>query len=220
MKQKKNKIMFIFMLFIMLFFIVINNNVFASSVSVPEEIFTKLETINHGDNYVILYNSTNNEFYVVYQNSISDSSTYANKNWTYRNFKGSYFGLASPEYNTIRQLTYKDGSFTDSIIPAVLANNYQYACNYKDILNNPVVYEVIYACQDILYSGVEGYEDGTVFFQAPVQEQGLTILTLETAGQIPETMGKVLKVIIPVGLIILSMVLVISLVKSVILRAR
>lgn len=53
------------------------------------------------------------------------------------------------------------------------------------------------------------------FIKAPVKA---TIPALETVEQIPEAITKTLQVMIPVGLVILSMVLVVYLIKSVILR--
>lgn len=72
-----------------------------------------------------------------------------------------------------------------------------------------------------MFTNVTVYTDSScskVFFYQPVQV--VTIPALETAEQVPEAMRTALKMIIPVGLIVLSMVLLIYLIKSVISRMR
>ena len=64
-----------------------------------------------------------------------------------------------------------------------------------------------------IYTDAKGSE---VFFHPPVTEQGVVIPALETAEQIPQAIAKTLKIMIPVGLIVLAIGLVIYLIKRVI----
>lgn len=66
---------------------------------------------------------------------------------------------------------------------------------------------VVYSNNDIYLSS------GELFFQAPVT--GVVIPALETAQQIPETIVKTLKILIPVGLVVLAVGLIIYLIKRV-----
>lgn len=82
-------------------------------------------------------------------------------------------------------------------------------------------YTLIYSNNDILIYKSEKDNSTEVlgtFFQLPVTEIPETIPALETVEQIPTAMVETLKMIIPVGLVVLSAVLLIYLTKSVISR--
>jgi len=70
-----------------------------------------------------------------------------------------------------------------------------------------------------IYLNATIYSDGNktdVFFQRPPQKvEGITIPTLETAQQIPQAIVTTLKILIPVGLVLLSIGLVVYLIKRV-----
>lgn len=80
----------------------------------------------------------------------------------------------------------------------------------------------------ILYSNINfyGYYDyigdteEVVFQGAPVTVEQVTIPEIQAVEEIPQTMSKVLEMIIPIGLIVLSIGLLIYLMRLVILRMR
>lgn len=69
----------------------------------------------------------------------------------------------------------------------------------------------------VIYYGADIYRDESkteLFFQRPPQKvEGITIPALETAEQIPQAIATTLKIMIPVGLIVLSIGFVIYLIK-------
>lgn len=78
--------------------------------------------------------------------------------------------------------------------------------------------EVLYSTNDFVtssdFSVVKYNKSGDNFFLPPVT--GVVIPALETAEQIPETIVKTLKILIPVGLVVLAVGLIIYLIKRVI----
>ena len=85
--------------------------------------------------------------------------------------------------------------------------------DYNDISNidNMISYKLPQTIFDM---------DGNVVFQGASQEElaGVTIPAIQSAEEIPQAIIKAMKVVIPVGLVILGIGLVIYLIKSVILR--
>ena len=74
-----------------------------------------------------------------------------------------------------------------------------------------------YNTVSIVYSNHDLYHGEELVFQSPVTEvPGVQIPALETAEEVPQAMTQTLKILIPVGLIVLSVGLVIYLIKRVI----
>ena len=217
----KNKIFIIF--FVLLGFILFFNinNVFAAGTyenvvvsSFPEDILNALEDIEY-------YNSTDYYYYLrysankTYVNFIEKSQCtdfYAYFGFDFRNsdnlyVSAIYYGSSTP----FTEITYLYNSGSKSFEFLASPNN----------ITSTYVYIDPYDINSIYFnSNFNVYTDNTlstIFFQSPVTEiQGVTIPALETAEQIPQAIATTLKILIPVGLIVLSSGLVVYLIKRVI----
>ncbi len=191
-----HKVLPILAIFILVTFVFINNNCFAGmDFTVTDEIIKKSENIAGINNYIILTDYST-VFLLVLPTDVS--RVYVEKS----------SGYGGEIYNYINNTT-NNGLFT----LYRLSNNEFIGGTTHITFNQVRTFSFWYSTIDIM----EGSKGDTVFFQkTPV----VVIPILETAEQIPTAMATTLRLIIPIGLIILSMVLVIYLTKSVIWRMK
>lgn len=212
----KNKTLPILCIFILLSFIFINN-VFAVSYDLSDY-------KNHvsGSNWFILYSTDNDKFYLI-------TGMYA------------YFYLDGLSLN-------EDGNYTTNggVVNSSLCSNSPWSrmgdtyVRTFDPNTSTFGSSVSYGVNDtarfnaghsiVVASGMTIYklQDISIFFQAtpvpsqvviPSETTQVEIPALETVEQIPEMIVTTLKLIIPVGLVVLSVVLVIYLARRVIYQS-
>lgn len=193
----KNKILLIFFLLLMFILFLNTSNVFASFD------FTYKEVNYSYPDLPVSYNKVNFDHYVIGYISSSDIRLYC----------------CDAEI-----------SFTsDNLIRTSVSDHYLFWFKL-DISSNTWVYNKAASSiqgfatgpANVIYSTHDLYQGGTKVFQIPVTEvpevqvPGVQIPALETAEEIPQAMGQTLKIVIPVGLIVLGIGLVIYLIKRVI----
>lgn len=191
----KNKILTVSIIFILISFIFINNSVFAVTKEDLVDV-SQLDLSKYPSGY-----SLDNGYIMVVNNSIYDIIIMPD------NFTGTLlwegtriYTSDSSNYLCIRMY---DVSFGDYFVSNSCTNNT----------------EIFYGTMNVYNSSGE-----VVFQQAPVTEQPETIPetveipAVETVEQIPVAMVETLKMIIPVGLVVLSVVLLIYLTRQLICR--
>ena len=93
--------------------------------------------------------------------------------------------------------------------------SWEYATGGTYNISDEIISALVYASDDLYDT------DGNVVFQKARQElAGVTIPAIQSAEEIPQAIVKMMKIVIPVGLVILGIGLVIYLIKSVILRMQ
>lgn len=210
MKLFKNKIFIICILFFIFLFFSGINHVFAS-VDIPDVVIQKAKELNYGvDNVIVLQDKNTGLFYIPYETSDYNHTNLATKPWRYT-FYNNVYCIVTPNWWKTGLMVYQNNTFTTVSTSNVGSNSIiQMSMNGREL-------EIVYSSKDVLYYNIEGVENGTVFFPLPVTEiPETTIPALETVEQIPTAMVETLKMIIPVGLVVLSVVLLIYLIKSVI----
>lgn len=189
----KNKIFIVF--FVLLAFILFFNinNVFAFSFTCNNGTSTEtIELPDVAEEYAIYFDLP----YIIsnYSAGIFEIRFLADENsYFYLNKYGvAWFG-------TVHQFTCKNGSW-------------DYRFNNERISGVSGVNTYCYFNADV-YNDVD--KTDYFFLKPPQKVEGITIPALETAEQIPEAIAKTMKILIPVGLIVLSIGLVIYLIKRV-----
>ena len=225
--MKFNIKIFISFLFILIILFLLNTNVNASyynGVYIPEPV-----SIDNNSNYYIYYNPNDSKIHLLTFNgdieylgnfidinyssgmfypSIwfkksdnTDSSKFVfgfmmgNNRLEYE-LNNSQWVLVKSDYNN----HFSSLRYNYDIINNIICSNYN-ICNGKRVIGN----------SDIVYSS-----NSASFFQEPVQE--VVVPALGEVKELPKAIVETLKIIIPVGLVILGIGFVIYLIKSVILR--
>lgn len=183
-------------------------------------LFFNIKNSNAYNNYTT--NEDNTYFNIIYT---VDDVEYISPNIPIQYLGNAYLIWHSPDNNdkeiTISKNKNEDFFYiNDSLTRINYSGNSMMYCNYRKNLNSyswrNCDHIEISSGRIIVSSSVDVVKnDGTVFFQVPVQET-TTIPALETVEQIPTTMAKVMKIIIPIGLTILGIGLLIYLIKQVI----
>lgn len=195
--MKSNKILFI-ILFIVLFCFCFSINSFAA--------FTFERNNNHysildipsdvGNNYVIMID--NNIVYLCYP-----GNGYLGKENLIFRITENKFGFSIKSNTNWATLSYKSYDMS--------SNNQVWTQGYVDCPDIPGQNShIVYSTQDII-----DISNGEVFFQKTLPA---VVGVIQEVTQLPGIIKTVLKVIIPVGLIVLSVVFLIYLIKSVISR--
>ena len=165
-------------------------------------------SIDNYPNYVIVYQRQSTQFKLLLSNT--DLIYYSNN--------GSY-GFTTIDGSNMKYYSFgcnADGTWKDGKTSWVFIENRSLFSYSYDIYDSSTTDGfIVYSSSDI-YS--DSSKSNVVFPGAP-QPAKVEITKLETAEQIPATMVGVLQVVTPIGLIILSALLIISLVRSVICRA-
>ena len=199
----KNKILPILCTFILFTFVFINNNVFAYSIPTADDLYNLpdedfLNAIynhthyNNGSNAVFVYN--NIVFFVSGHNGF-----YVGDN------AGVYYSIWLKNGGTIYKYTYSNGTLTS-------------ASHSYDNLTVQANGGTIYSNTDIYYEN----SSELFFLITPMPEipetipETVEIPAVETVEQIPTAMVETMKMIIPVGLVVLSVVLLIYLTRRLI----
>ena len=201
----KNKIIFILLLFLLILLTFNINNVFAS---VPTDSSNAYIILNKVEEYFDSHNLVLYD-YIICNDGLVYAFCQEDYDHTVNNWAGGYRIYCNKayifEFDTNYNYTFpvKEGP-----------------CSFCDY---GLVDTVIYSTFNIVN------REGTVFFmltpvptetqtaETPVLEiQAVEIPALETAEQIPQAMGLTLKIVIPVGLVVLAIGLIIYLIKRVI----
>lgn len=203
----KNKIIltsFILLAFILFFNI---NNVLAYSnisntgveYTFPDELLSIIKSSEYynDDYYVMGFKSTYHGNYYINFVKKTDSLkiTFNNQNDFSANENVNYYSWA-----------YKISDFS-LVVKSDLLTNKSY--NAQSLFGKKCDSNIFYLDKGKFYTS-----SGEVFFQVPVT--AVVIPSLETAEQIPQAIAKTLKILIPIGLIVLSVGLGIYLIKRVI----
>lgn len=198
MKLNK-KLIFSFILFLIFLFFLLTVNTYAYVIVEIEGTTYNIPDFSHllkYDYQYIIYNSTHP---TVYEYLLIDSpsplyrSDYESGLNRFKNFDNSSFDL----YNTTSDKKEFTFWFSTSVN------------KYVNIYNDSVS---LYSNHDIM-SSLNGNE---IFFHlTPVVGMGQVIPALEKVEEIPQAMGQTLKILIPVGLIVLAIGFVILLIKRV-----
>lgn len=207
--MKFNKIFIFFLVFI--FLLLLTNTVFGFDVPevVPELIVQKARELNskHPNNIIILFDTHTGDYFIPYCN-YEHSDT---ENWKYTTYKNVTCFIC-PSWHVISCARYYDGDF-------------HFNDPYNAINSNSVVQEnmfslslvPVFADCNIIYNNVEGHENGSTFFQNPVQEV-VVIPVLEKVEELPQAMITTLKMILPAGLVVFGILLLVYIIRLLILR--
>lgn len=189
LKNKMFLILFILLGFVLFFNI---NNVFAVTITVNDKDYDVPDFSSINDPYFFCIYNTSSRVYHVYS---SDKPLYV----TVDEVTSSY-------------TTYKITSSSNIMHLSGVKNN-EWVRNDPDYealyFKNSYVY--LYSNHDINIVSDEG---SSLFFQGPVQE--VVIPALEQVEELPKAITTTLKILIPVGLIVLAIGLIIYLIKRVI----
>ena len=205
--MKLRNIIYTFLIITILSLFIFNNKV--SAVSIPDEVLQKAKELNYNyDNIVILRDKNTKELYIPYMSNDRYSSSLENGNWKFT-IHNNVECLITPSWWLTGLKLYKNNELVEVSTNNVGSNS------IIQLQMDSRVLEVVYSSKNILYFNVEGLENDSIFFPITpsYQIQEMTEIT-----QLPKIITEVLKVIIPIGLAILSVVLLISLIKSVISR--
>lgn len=211
----KNKYLIIILVFFILYFL-INSNVFAISTSAGE--YTNFPSPITEENYeIVLVNHgswTSNDHWIAFPKAQGFLYMSGNTLSYYNNTTNSvkiYYGDAIKNSITI----YRNPSVApnNSVSWAELGVDSAEEGNYDTDQKRHIIYT-----NSVVYTSIEGYEKKEIFFPVtpPLEVQITEITQVE---EIPKMITEVLKLIIPIGLVVLSVVLTIYLVRLVILRA-
>lgn len=202
----KNKFLIIFVILSML--LLLFNSVYASSDyssnnppdAVMDYLYTTEEYANKSNYNYFIFQATDGRYLINFLPKLDDLKAYL-----------IYYSASRTNFAFNQAFEYKqyqlnsDGSFIKTTSNTSTVSSVWGMKKSNNIIN--------------WYSDFDVYTDdtySTAFFQAPPQKvEGITIPALETAEQIPEAIATTLKILIPVGLIVLSIGLGIYLIKRV-----
>lgn len=225
MKEKNNYFTHRFLLILsILFFIIFNFCIYSFGFdnSLTYKNNDKDYTINfNGDitdfKYVFLrvssYSNGKYSAVLIFSNSPIIIKKTSDEIYKYVSKDGSdFYYYSSSTFNTLNDLNNSLSNLNKSNLNSNFKNYYPSVFSSYDIAVRDASLWT-YSNSDICD------EAGNVLFQkAPVTVEQVTIPKLETAQEIPQTMNKVLQMIIPIGLIVFLSGLLIYLVRLVILR--
>ena len=158
----KQKILLI-LLFTLIIFLININNVFASDI--PQDVLDKNDMLGYNSNNLIFQSNTNSSCYLILYAKVSSSytddqlSALNNGSWYYTK-SGSNLGFITPMWLSSYYATTTDNGSTwteqNVTVNAFFSNT---------------SYTLVWSKNNVYYTGVEGIEEGTVYFEPPVEEE-------------------------------------------------
>lgn len=214
----KYKIIFITVLMLLIIYICSSTSFGASSSAFNEWVEQNKEQLtvlldgydyvivnNYWQNYVAMYytNAKNNKFYLGEDYLVNGNRRYM---LSRSDLGNNYYGIVN--FNPSNNNTFQ--------CPSSLATSFNSVSGDSRIINN-------YSASSILYSSKDVYDkncSGVIFEKKalPLLQKEVVVGEIVKVEQITETANKVAKMIIPIGLVVLSIGLLIYVIKSVILR--
>lgn len=222
-KLTNNKIFIIFFIFLILI-ISITSNCFANN----ENIITVKDPRTNTDINIIMppFYRTNGFNYVLIQNfyASNDFSSFVihicNEPFYIQNFENGNKFISVPHNSTYYYRTvYTQGKFFNFKTNTIDCTSITFTLDNHNSFDRIVYSDLSCSTYDFNYTNYDILDDITheVVFHAPVPTT-VVMTGLEKVEEIPQMMGKVLEMIIPIGLVILSIGLVIFLMRLVISR--
>lgn len=169
----KEKISLILLLFVVV--LLLPGNVFG--VNIPDVVIEKAREVNvgHTDNIIILQDTVTNDYYIPYCKSCTTSTG----PWRYTTYK-NINGFICPSWHVLYALKYSNGSFVE--IQPKECNSIGINCLLEENFNN-INLVPVFADNNINYYNVDGYTNGSTFFQNPPP------LEVKAVAQAVETVG-------------------------------
>ena len=198
----KNKFLYIFAVFILFSCIFITSNVFAveGDNSVSDEIISKAESIANTKDFIIFKEQGGQEWLGVFEEN------------TIRFYKDTntseyYTILSNGNRGIIKSYKLRgDNNFYFDVDNTLLLDIFTFQYSTIDIMYDREGSEIFFQKTPVVVETPETPEITTPEVEIPA---------LETVEQIPEAMKETMKVVIPVGLVILGIGLVVYLIKFV-----
>lgn len=159
----KSGILLLIVFFIAFLFIFVKPS-FAANVYVPQAVIDKCNSLVFHNN-VVLYNSANSLYYIIYPYDQSDynySETQIDKmtngSWRVRTFSektGKITGIINPVWTGSRYITYNGSSFSSSKNLPIAG------------FNLTSDYTIVYAKHNLIADNLEGHTNGDVIYRVP-----------------------------------------------------
>ena len=217
----KNKILISFILFILLIFSFITISHASDEVSYPSyfsgyqvNMVLSYRTVNGGSGNFIVFLSDEG---IVRSNGYNGYYKYdsiSGNNFYYKEFSITAFDYKNCNSSIDELYVYYLNKLNDcSLSDFSLLNSRQTYCKEThDTSDNNSMYTVYY------YGNSDIYDiDGNLVFQAP-QVNRVVIPAIQQTKEIPQAMGQVMRILIPIGLIVFSIGFVIFLTRLIISR--
>ena len=214
--MKKNFFTHIFLPILAVFILVLNifsiYSFGSSTINIDGSDYTVSDFISQFKNLVII--TDRNSFFTII---FSDCSFFYDNDSDYNH--------CCVRYNASEDMpfyAYYSNSFDDINFSKKLSSLNSDAFALSKFTDNSLSFSGRYNYDYIIYSNHDVYDnEGNILFQsAPQEVEQVTIPAISQVGEIPVVMTTAMKIIIPIGLIVLSIGLVIYLMQLVILRRR
>lgn len=217
MKEKINKIFIIFLIFLLVLFnFVIYSFGFDVSYNGVDYQINLSDDLSQKNFYYIFLGTNSNNQALLYYVCCDYELLWNNQDSNFK-VKG-YNNNNSVTSNDVGLKNYSKsiniGDNTNIIFDLSNINN----SNLRNDFSNTTIWGTYYKLDYLVYSTADVYNlDNELVFQAPAPT-GVIIPALETATQVPMAIIQTMRILIPIGLIILSMALIILLTRFVFLR--